>query len=199
MQSKKQCRRSAFFRHFTEPLQECNGIFQSRHLLMLHALSDLIYLYSWCYRDVWYLCILKRGERNGCLWFVALTCSSIYTFYSSFTIYFVLKWMISFVFFLPFNLWTFSYFITTILFTQPWGYFTDHAKLMVSLLQDMQVNDQRSTMLQLVDKMKIKQKKQGWFFSLLFLYLIFSWLDCLLWSTKTFGHDQSSPMVLSYP
>ncbi|KAL5143321.1 Mediator of RNA polymerase II transcription subunit 34 [Glycine soja] len=36
-----------------------------------------------------------------------------------------------------------------------------HAKLMVSLLQDMQANDQRSTMLQLVDKMKIKQKELG--------------------------------------
>ncbi|KAJ7953333.1 ATP-dependent DNA helicase [Quillaja saponaria] len=58
-QSKRQCRRSAFFRHFAEPLQDCNG----------------------------------------------------------------------------------------------------HAKLMVSLLQDMQHNDQRITMLQLVDKMKVKQKE----------------------------------------
>jgi len=74
------------------------------------------------------------------------------------------------------------------------GYLTDHAKLMVSLLQDMQANDQRSTMLQLVDKMKIKQKELGWFFTLLVLYLIFSWLDCLL----IFGPDQSSALVLSY-
>ncbi|XP_028795867.1 mediator of RNA polymerase II transcription subunit 34 isoform X1 [Neltuma alba] len=36
---------------------------------------------------------------------------------------------------------------------------SSHAKLMVSLLQDMQENDQRLTMLQLVDKMKIKQKE----------------------------------------
>ena len=43
------------------------------------------------------------------------------------------------------------------------GVFLGHAKLMVSLLQDKQANDQRSTMLQLVDKMKIKQKELGWF------------------------------------
>lgn len=36
---------------------------------------------------------------------------------------------------------------------------SSHAKLMVSLLQDMQENDQRLTMLQLVDKMKLKQKE----------------------------------------
>ncbi|KAI8012271.1 Mediator of RNA polymerase II transcription subunit 34 [Camellia lanceoleosa] len=33
-----------------------------------------------------------------------------------------------------------------------------HAKVMLSLLQDMQENDQRITMLQLVDKMKVKHK-----------------------------------------
>ncbi|KAI9083893.1 hypothetical protein K1719_034151 [Acacia pycnantha] len=36
---------------------------------------------------------------------------------------------------------------------------SSHAKLMVSLLQDMQENDRRLTMLQLGDKMKIKQKE----------------------------------------
>ena len=36
---------------------------------------------------------------------------------------------------------------------------------MVSLLQDMQENDQRMTMLQLIDKMKIKHKELGWFYS----------------------------------
>ncbi|XP_012837367.1 PREDICTED: mediator of RNA polymerase II transcription subunit 34 isoform X3 [Erythranthe guttata] len=35
---------------------------------------------------------------------------------------------------------------------------TDHAKFIVSLLQEMQENDQRVTMLQLVDKIKIKNK-----------------------------------------
>ncbi|XP_019423624.1 PREDICTED: mediator of RNA polymerase II transcription subunit 34 isoform X2 [Lupinus angustifolius] len=38
---------------------------------------------------------------------------------------------------------------------------TRHAILMVSLLQDLQANDQRSTMLQLVEKMKGKQKELG--------------------------------------
>lgn len=37
-----------------------------------------------------------------------------------------------------------------------------HARLMVSLLQDIQASDQRSTMLQLVEKMKTKQKEIGW-------------------------------------
>ena len=36
---------------------------------------------------------------------------------------------------------------------------------MVSLLQDMQENDQRMTMLQLIDKMKIKHKELGWFYA----------------------------------
>ncbi|KAL2348794.1 hypothetical protein Fmac_002794 [Flemingia macrophylla] len=78
-QSKRQCRRSAFFRHFAEPLQECNGMCD------ICAFSSQV----------------KEVDVSG------------------------------------------------------------HAKLMVSLLQDMQANDQRSTMLQLVDKMKIKQKGLG--------------------------------------
>ncbi|CAL5326759.1 unnamed protein product [Camellia sinensis] len=36
-----------------------------------------------------------------------------------------------------------------------------HAKVMLSLLQDMQENDPRITMLQLVDKMKVKHKDAG--------------------------------------
>lgn len=39
--------------------------------------------------------------------------------------------------------------------------FSGHAKVMVSLLQDIQENDQRVTMLQLVDKMKVKNKGSG--------------------------------------
>lgn len=39
--------------------------------------------------------------------------------------------------------------------------FLGHAKVMVSLLQDIQENDQRVTMLQLVDKMKVKNKGSG--------------------------------------
>ncbi|XP_061357692.1 ATP-dependent DNA helicase Q-like 2 isoform X2 [Gastrolobium bilobum] len=78
-QSKRQCRRSAFFRHFAEPLQECNGMCDS--------------------------CAFSSEVKEVDV--------------------------------------------------------SRHAKLMVSLLQDMQANDQRSTMLQLVDKMKIKQKELG--------------------------------------
>ncbi|KOM45436.1 hypothetical protein LR48_Vigan06g074200 [Vigna angularis] len=78
-QSKRQCRRSAFFRHFAEPLQECNG------------LCDI--------------CALSREVKEVDV--------------------------------------------------------SDLAKLMVSFMQNMQANDQRSTMLQLVDKMKIKQKELG--------------------------------------
>ncbi|CAI9755551.1 unnamed protein product [Fraxinus pennsylvanica] len=74
--SKTQCRRGAFFRHFTESLQDCNGMCDNC------AFSSEV----------------KELEVSG------------------------------------------------------------HAKLMVSLLQDTQENDQRLTMLQLVDKMKIKNK-----------------------------------------
>ncbi|KAL2517380.1 Mediator of RNA polymerase II transcription subunit 34 [Abeliophyllum distichum] len=74
--SKTQCRRGAFFRHFSEPLQDCNGMCDNC------AFSSEI----------------KELDVSG------------------------------------------------------------HAKLMVSLLQDTQENDRRLTMLQLVDKMKIKNK-----------------------------------------
>ena len=36
---------------------------------------------------------------------------------------------------------------------------------MVSLLQDMQENDQRMKILQLIDKMKVKHKELGWFYA----------------------------------
>lgn len=44
---------------------------------------------------------------------------------------------------------------------------------MISLLQETQEKDQKLTMLQLVDKMRIKSKELGWFlpFNLLFPYL----------------------------
>ncbi|KAG8634057.1 ATP-dependent DNA helicase Q-like 2 isoform X2 [Manihot esculenta] len=78
-QSKRQCRRSAFFRHFSESLQDCNGMCDNCAFS-----SDIIEV------DV-----------------------------------------------------------------------SEHAKMMVSFLQDMQENDQRLTLLQLVDKMKNKHKEIG--------------------------------------
>ncbi|XP_015963163.1 ATP-dependent DNA helicase Q-like 2 [Arachis duranensis] len=78
-QSKRQCRRAAFFRHFAEPLQECNGMCDN--------------------------CAFSSEVKEVDV--------------------------------------------------------SRHAKLMVSLLQDMQANDQRTTMLQLVEKMKVKQKELG--------------------------------------
>ncbi|KAM6550420.1 hypothetical protein CsatB_000228 [Cannabis sativa] len=77
-QTRRQCRRSSFFRHFAEPLQDCNG-----------------------------MC-------DNC---------------------------------------AFSSEIRTVDVSR-------HAKLMVSLLQDTLENDQRLTMLQLIDKMKTKHKKE---------------------------------------
>ncbi|KAL0324065.1 UNVERIFIED_CONTAM: ATP-dependent DNA helicase Q-like 2 [Sesamum calycinum] len=74
--SKRQCRRGAFFRHFAEPLQDCNGMCDNC------ASYDEI----------------KELDVSG------------------------------------------------------------HAKLIVSMLQEMQENDQRVTILQLVDKMKIRNK-----------------------------------------
>ena len=41
------------------------------------------------------------------------------------------------------------------------AFFPGHAKLIVSLLQDVQDNDQRMTMLQLVDKTNTKHKELG--------------------------------------
>ncbi|XP_004512366.1 ATP-dependent DNA helicase Q-like 2 [Cicer arietinum] len=78
-QSKRQCRRSAFFRHFAEPLQECDGMCD--------------------------ICAFSSEVKEVDV--------------------------------------------------------SRHAKLMVSLLQEIQTSDQRSTMLQLVDKMKVKQKEIG--------------------------------------
>ncbi|GLT91336.1 hypothetical protein SLE2022_092270 [Rubroshorea leprosula] len=78
-QSKKQCRRSAFFRHFAEPLRDCNGMCDNC------AFSSEV------------------KELDA----------------------------------------------------------TRHAKLIVSLVHDIQENEQRLTMLQLVDKIKKKQKELG--------------------------------------
>ncbi|XP_065877864.1 ATP-dependent DNA helicase Q-like 2 isoform X1 [Euphorbia lathyris] len=78
-QSKRQCRRSAFFRHFSEPLQDCNGMCDNC------AFPSEV----------------KEVDVSG------------------------------------------------------------YAKVMVSLVQDMQQNDQRLTMLQLVDKLKNKHKDLG--------------------------------------
>ncbi|KAG8375278.1 hypothetical protein BUALT_Bualt10G0083800 [Buddleja alternifolia] len=75
--SKRQCRRAAFFRHFAEPLQDCNGMCDN----------------CASHNEI------KELDVSG------------------------------------------------------------HAKFIVSLLQEMQENDQRVTMLQLVDKMKIKKNK----------------------------------------
>ncbi|XVE53924.1 hypothetical protein DITRI_Ditri03aG0041000 [Diplodiscus trichospermus] len=76
-QSKRQCRRSAFFWHFAEPLQECNGMCDN--------------------------CAFSREIKEVDA--------------------------------------------------------TGHTKLMISLVHDMQERDQRVTMLQLVDKVKNKQKQ----------------------------------------
>lgn len=45
---------------------------------------------------------------------------------------------------------------------------TGHAKVIISLLQDVQENDQRLTVLQLVDKIKIKHKELGMFIASLY-------------------------------
>ncbi|XP_034709082.1 ATP-dependent DNA helicase Q-like 2 isoform X2 [Vitis riparia] len=78
-QSKRECRRNAFFRHFAEPLQDCNGMCDN--------------------------CAFSTEVKE-------VDVSRL-------------------------------------------------AKAMISLLQDMQDNDQRLTMLQMVDKMKVKHKDLG--------------------------------------
>ncbi|OVA18414.1 Helicase [Macleaya cordata] len=78
-QSKRECRRSAFFRHFAEPLRDCNGMCDN--------------------------CAYVRDLKEVDV--------------------------------------------------------TRHAKVMVSLLREIQENDQRATMLQLVDKVKVKHKELG--------------------------------------
>ncbi|KAI3692271.1 hypothetical protein L6452_32085 [Arctium lappa] len=78
-QSKRECRRSAFFRHFAEPLQDCNGMCD----------------------NCAFSCEVKEIDASG------------------------------------------------------------HARAVVSLLQEIQEKDQRATMLQLVDKLKLKNKEVG--------------------------------------
>lgn len=78
-QSKRECRRSAFFRHFAEPLQDCNGMCD----------------------NCAFSCEVKEIDASG------------------------------------------------------------HARAVVSLLQEIQEKDQRATMLQLVEKMKVKNKEVG--------------------------------------
>ncbi|KAK9716075.1 hypothetical protein RND81_06G209600 [Saponaria officinalis] len=78
-QSRSVCRRAAFFRHFAEPLQDCNGMCDN--------------------------CVSSVEIEE-----IDVSC---------------------------------------------------HAKAMINLIQNMQENDQRVTMLQLVDKMKTKQKEIG--------------------------------------
>ncbi|XP_062028178.1 ATP-dependent DNA helicase Q-like 2 isoform X2 [Rosa rugosa] len=78
-QSKRQCRRSSFFRHFAEPLQDCNGMCDN--------------------------CAFSNEVKEVDV--------------------------------------------------------SRHAKLMVTMLKDVQENDQRLTVLQLVDKIKIKRKEVG--------------------------------------
>ncbi|GKC83254.1 mediator of RNA polymerase II transcription subunit 34 isoform X1, partial [Tanacetum coccineum] len=77
--SKKECHRSAFFKHFAEPLQDCNGMCD----------------------NCAFSCEVKEIDATG------------------------------------------------------------HAKAVVSLLQEIQEMDQRATMLQLVEKFKVKNKKVG--------------------------------------
>lgn len=42
-----------------------------------------------------------------------------------------------------------------------------HARVIISILQDVQNSNQRMTMLQLVDKLKVKHNELGWFAGLL--------------------------------
>nr|XP_043629447.1 ATP-dependent DNA helicase Q-like 2 [Erigeron canadensis] len=78
-QSKRECRRSAFFKHFAEPVQDCNGMCD----------------------NCAFSCEFKEIDASG------------------------------------------------------------HARAIVSLLQEIQEMDQRATMLQLVDKFKVKNKEVG--------------------------------------
>ncbi|XP_071737344.1 ATP-dependent DNA helicase Q-like 2 isoform X2 [Rutidosis leptorrhynchoides] len=78
-QSKRECRRSAFFKHFAEPVQDCNGMCD----------------------NCAFSCEVKEIDATG------------------------------------------------------------HARAIVSLLQEIQEMDQRATMLQLVDKFKVKNKELG--------------------------------------
>ncbi|KAK1430772.1 hypothetical protein QVD17_13767 [Tagetes erecta] len=78
-QSKRECRRSAFFKHFAEPLQDCNGMCD----------------------NCAFSCEVKEIDASG------------------------------------------------------------HARALVTLLQEIQEMDQRATMLQLVEKFKVKNKKVG--------------------------------------
>ncbi|XP_021294757.1 mediator of RNA polymerase II transcription subunit 34 isoform X5 [Herrania umbratica] len=100
-QSKRQCRRGAFFQHFAEPLQECNGMCDN--------------------------CAFSSEVKE-----VNASCGRVQGLLSYWDVLKSLVW---------------------------WLRYGGQTKLMISLVHDMQENNQRVTMLQLVDRAKNKQKQ----------------------------------------
>lgn len=91
LQSKTKCRRSAFFRHFGEPSQDCNGILvYSCPLLIDFVLGPLILdlknvliIFLHLVRNVRQLCLIKWGQGSWCVGYVlTLACcfSEIHSF-----------------------------------------------------------------------------------------------------------------------
>ncbi|KAF9685629.1 hypothetical protein SADUNF_Sadunf03G0074400 [Salix dunnii] len=121
-QSKRQCRRNAFFQHFAEPLQDCNGMCNNCAFCSEVREVDV----SQYFLEVW---------LPAAIAYVSAGCSLLYLTRED-----LIKRVRLLIVGLP---------------------VPGHAKVMVSLLQAMQENDQRLTMLQLVDKMKNKKKELG--------------------------------------
>uniref|UniRef100_A0A804LPS5 ATP-dependent DNA helicase n=1 Tax=Zea mays TaxID=4577 RepID=A0A804LPS5_MAIZE len=100
-QSKRSCRHGAFFRHFGEVPQDCNGMCDN--------------------------CASTIEQKD-----IDVTWGKCFLFHDILTVIFSTSCL-------------------------------DHTKIIVSLLHDMQLNDQRATLLQLVDKFKSKWKGLGSF------------------------------------
>ncbi|XP_052137234.1 ATP-dependent DNA helicase Q-like 2 isoform X1 [Oryza glaberrima] len=137
-QSKRSCRRGAFFRHFGEAAQDCNGMcdnctsslelkeIDATRMMILHQLENftvaLNYILDTC---MFFSLYFYKMVFLGDIFLGKILCMYIYTSIVSMT------------------------------------YCTDHTKIIVSLLHDIQLNDQRATLLQLVDKFKAKWKDLG--------------------------------------
>nr|XP_025877518.1 mediator of RNA polymerase II transcription subunit 34 isoform X8 [Oryza sativa Japonica Group]ABA95537.2 ATP-dependent DNA helicase, RecQ family protein, expressed [Oryza sativa Japonica Group]BAG92830.1 unnamed protein product [Oryza sativa Japonica Group] len=137
-QSKRSCRRGAFFRHFGEAAQDCNGMCDnctsSLELKEIDATRMMI--------------LHQLGNFTVALNYILDTCMF-------FSLYFYKMVFLGDIFLGKIS---FMYIYTSIV---SMTYCTDHTKIIVSLLHDIQLNDQRATLLQLVDKFKAKWKDLG--------------------------------------
>ncbi|CAL9758102.1 unnamed protein product [Musa acuminata subsp. burmannicoides] len=130
-QSKRNCRRGAFFQHFGEPIQNCNGMCDNcayeAEVKELDAtlsthLTEFAFIARNCssYNKHIHKFMTKREVPREHMSILKMDLKACFCVFCS-----------------------------------------DHAKVIVSLLHEIQENDQRATMLQLVERFKVKIKELG--------------------------------------